>query len=158
MKVLMFGWEFPPYKSGGLGTACYDLTKGLSRQGVDVTFVMPSAPDGAEADFVKLLGTDKLTRHIKVRRVKSILTPYQTSESYHDDRIRITQGSKRSVGVYGKNMYEEVGRYTMAAELIAEEEDCDVIHAHDWMTYQAGMRAKAVTGKPLVVHIHATEF
>ena len=65
MKVLMFGWEFPPFKSGGLGTACYDLTKGLSAKGVDVTFVMPKAPEDAKADFVNLIGTNNLTKHIK---------------------------------------------------------------------------------------------
>jgi len=161
MKVLMFGWEFPPYKSGGLGTACYDLTKGLSRQDVDVTFVMPVAPDGAKADFVKLKGTNNLTKNIKVRKINSILTPYQTSNSYDDafSKIKVAQpGTKSTKDVYGTNLYDEVYRYSIAAEFIAGEEDYDVIHVHDWMTYKAGMNAKKVSGKPLVAHIHATEF
>ena len=60
LRILMFGWEFPPYKTGGLGTACHDLTKGLSNQGVEVTFVMPNAPDNVEAKFVKLLGANSI--------------------------------------------------------------------------------------------------
>ncbi len=163
MKVLMFGWEFPPFKSGGLGTACFDLTKGLNNQGVEVTFVMPTAPDGAKSDFVKLVAADKLsrTKKIKIRKINTILTPYMTSESYddaihhHTEKITGTKGSKE---VYGDNLHEEVYRYSEVAKAIAEDEEYDLIHAHDWMTYQAGINAREISGKPLVVHIHATEY
>ncbi|MBR9676461.1 glycosyltransferase family 4 protein [Candidatus Woesearchaeota archaeon] len=159
MKVLMFGWEFPPFKSGGLGTACMDLTKGLARNGVDVTFVMPNMPEGAEAEYVKLIGANNLAKHIKIKGIKTILTPYQTSEDYDSALLRIPlQGTSGKQNLYGKDMYEEVGRYSQAAKLIAEQEDHDVIHVHDWMTYHAGINAKEVSGKPLVAHIHATEF
>ncbi|MBW2967613.1 glycosyltransferase family 4 protein [Candidatus Woesearchaeota archaeon] len=161
MKVLMFGWEFPPFKSGGLGTACYDLTKGLSNQGVDVTFVMPAAPEGANAEFVNIIGANNYAKKVKVRKINSILTPYQSFSSY-EDAIRyakVTSGSGGNASeVYGKNLYEEVHRYSLVAGAIAEEEDFDVIHVHDWMTYQAGINAKKTSGKPLVAHIHATEF
>lgn len=159
VKVLMFGWEFPPFKSGGLGTACYDLTKGLFRNGTDVTFVMPNVPKGSVADFVKLVGTDNLKGNIKFRKINTILTPYQSSSSYSEAlstyNISGTLGHKE---VYGKNLYEEVYRYSLIASLIAEQEEFDIIHAHDWMTYQAGINARSVTGKPFVAHIHATEF
>jgi glycogen(starch) synthase len=160
MKVLMFGWEFPPFKSGGLGTACYDLTKGLSRQGVDVTFVMPVAPDGANAQFVKLVGANNFAKKVKVRQISSILTPYQSFGSYNEAlmKVGINSGLNDKKEVYGKNLYEEVYRYSFAAEEIAKEEEYDIIHVHDWMTYQAGINAKKVSGKPLVAHIHATEF
>lgn len=161
MKVLMFGWEFPPFKSGGLGTACYDLTKGLSRQGVDVTFVMPAAPEGANAQFVKLLGANNFAKNVKVRKISSILSPYQSFTSYAEalKHIKSKAGLKKNPeDIYGTNLYEEVYRYSIAAEEIAEEEKFDVIHVHDWMTYQAGINAKRVSGKPLVAHIHATEF
>ncbi len=160
MKVLMFGWEFPPYKSGGLGTACYDLTKGLSKQNVDVTFVMPVAPEGANAQFVKLVGANNLAKKVKVRRISSILTPYQSSTSYDEcfRKVSLTQPGKKGKEVYGNNLYEEVHRYAAAAEVIAQQEEYDVIHVHDWMTYHAGINAKKISGKPLVAHIHATEF
>jgi len=141
-----------------LGTACYDLTKGLSNQGVDVTFVMPFTPEEAKAEFVKLLGANKYAKNIKIRKVNSILSPYQTTESYDDALAKINRGTGASPKeVYGKNLYNEVYRFSYAAKEIAEEDDHDVIHAHDWMTYQAGINARKVSGKPLVVHIHATE-
>ena len=73
MRVLMFGWEFPPYKSGGLGTACYALTKGLAKNGTKVTFVMPVAPEGAKAKFVKLIGASSLGKNVKIKKIG---TPY----------------------------------------------------------------------------------
>ncbi|MBW2965284.1 glycosyltransferase, partial [Candidatus Woesearchaeota archaeon] len=161
MKVLMFGWEFPPFKSGGLGTACYDLTKGLSNQGVEVTFVMPFCPEGSNAKFVKILGANNFAKNVKVRKISSILTPYQSFTAYSDalKQVRSVSGTgSSSSNVYGKNLYAEVFRYSVAATDIAEEEQYDVIHVHDWMTYQAGINAKKVSGKPLVAHIHATEF
>lgn len=157
MKILMFGWEFPPFKSGGLGTACKDLTKGLARQGVDVTFVMPKAPENANSEFVKIIGTNNLKDRIKIRKIGSILTPYMTSESYLKS-VKSTPHTGGSNKSYGLDLYDEVNRYTAAAEFIAEEEDFEIIHAHDWMTYQAGINARKVSGKPFVAHIHATEF
>ncbi len=149
MKVLMFGWEFPPVSSGGLGTACYGLTKALSSKGVDITLVLPSAAD-IDADFVKVIGANTL----KIRKVDSILMPYLNSASYYSTYQKVT----RQNAIYGRNLFQEVSRYTEAAAGIAEEEDFDIIHCHDWMTFGAGIRAKQVSKKPLVVHIHATEF
>ncbi|NQU78478.1 glycosyltransferase family 4 protein [Candidatus Woesearchaeota archaeon] len=161
MKILMFGWEFPPFKSGGLGTACYDLTKGLSRQGLDVTFVMPTAPKKADAEFVNLLGANNFAGKVKIRKISSILTPYQSFSSYSEELKKLgTDYVKNSNDkeVYGNNLYTEVMRYSAAGSEIAEETDCDVIHMHDWMTYQAGINAKEHNKKPLVAHIHATEY
>jgi len=158
MKVLMFGWEFPPYKSGGLGTACYDLTKGLSAKGVDVTFVMPLAPGNAKAKFVKLLGTKDRIEKVKIRTVKTLLTPYMTSKAYDEKYHENKKTYKSSGELYGMNLYEEVERFAEVAKKIAKEENFDIIHAHDWMTYKAAVNAKKISGKPLVVHVHATEF
>jgi glycosyltransferase involved in cell wall biosynthesis len=149
IKVLMFGWEFPPFKSGGLGTACYSLTKGLARNGADVTFVMPVTPEGAKARFVKLIGAS----NIKIRKIDSLLTAYMTSNSYEENYSNTKQKQ-----VYGRNLFEEVSRYSLRAVKIAREEKHDIIHAHDWMTYQAAINAKKISKKPLVVHLHATEF
>jgi len=166
MKVLMLGWEFPPFNSGGLGTACEGLTKGLANNNVDVTFVLPKANGDAKSSHVNLvvashvyLDNDK----IKFLEVNSLLVPYITSEQY-DEKYgqfqRLKQGSANLAhdDLYGQNLYEEVHKYSEKVKLIATMESFDLIHAHDWMTYPAAINAKKATGKPLVVHIHATEF
>lgn len=155
MNVLMFGWEFPPYKSGGLGTACYGLTKGLARNGAHVTFVMPLAPEGAQADFVKLIGAKAFAKQLNIKTIPSLLTPYITSDDYEAQHHAL---NKTSQNLYGKNLYQEVQRFAAVAGGIAKHEKHDVIHAHDWLTYDAAIKAKKISKKPLVVHIHATEF
>ena len=147
MKVLMFGWEFPPLSSGGLGTACYGLTKSLSKKGVEITFVLPYSGD-IDADFLKIIPAG----NVKIRNISSFLQPYMSSQEY-----KKSLGKKPQPKIYGSTLFEEVARYTLAAEKIAEEEDFDIIHCHDWMTFGAGIRAKKKKGKPLVLHVHATE-
>ena len=154
IKVLMFGWEFPPFKSGGLGTACHDLTKGLAQEDVKVTFVMPHAPNGANAKFVKLIGTNALAKNVNIKTVDSPLTPYMNESTYEQ---HLSNGGKNNA-IYGKNLILEVKRSTALAEHVARNEEHDIIHAHDWMTYQAAIKAKRASKKPLVVHLHATEF
>ncbi|MFH1073436.1 MAG: glycosyltransferase family 4 protein [Nanoarchaeota archaeon] len=161
MKVLMFGWEFPPVISGGLGTACYGLTKGLSNNNVEVTFVMPTGPSDTHHDHLNVIVADKiLFDHVKLKRIPSLLVPYLTSGGY-DQNYRKLLMKYQSAGhspLYGQNIFEEAYRFSEIAKLIAQVEDFDVIHCHDWMTYQAGIKAKEVSKKPLVVHVHATEF
>ena len=150
----MFGWEFPPYKTGGLGTACHDLTKGLSQLGAQITFVMPVAPESAKASFVKLIGANKYPAHFV--HVNSLLTPYATVETYQKTYTNAVK--QKSSEIYGNNLFNEVQRFAAVAGRIADEEEHDVIHAHDWMTYPAAINAKKNSGKPLVVHIHASEY
>ncbi len=146
MKVLMFGWEFPPFNSGGLGTACYGLTRALASNGAQVTLVLPKAHAGVSADFVKILAAE-----LGIIEVDSLLRPYLTSKAY--------SGLQRlEPGIYGSTLFEEVRRYSEAAWQAAMREDFDVIHSHDWMTMGAAFRAREATGKPWVAHIHATEF
>jgi glycogen synthase len=150
MKVLMFGWEFPPVSSGGLGTACFGLTKGLNHEGVEVTFVLPRKIDAASS-FVKFVyGDTKMKGYL----VNSLLNPYQTEEHYS---FRWEEATSGAFNLYGKNLIAEVERYGFVAKEIAESEDFDVIHAHDWLTFKAGITAKMASGKPLIVHVHATE-
>jgi len=179
MKVLMFGWEFPPFKSGGLGTACFGLTKSLFKQGTDIIFVIPKAPYDIKGEFVELLvansfelenGTQTETKNtIEIKTIDSIITPYMTFSQYDfekskidlkklRDMIKIRPSNDKDDAVYGRNLYEEVMRYTEKAKLIAAYSDYDVINCHDWMTFRAGIEAKRLSGKPLVCHIHATEF
>ena len=159
MKVLMFGWEFPPYSSGGLGTACYGLTKSLSKRGIDITFVLPRAGVDHDPGFLKLISAGTWSK-VKFRHINTVLRPYLSSTTY-GERVRQVFSDGRSGkgnAIYGPNLFDEVHRYTLQAEALSLLEDFDLIHAHDWMTFQAGARAKAATGRPLVVHVHATEF
>ena len=144
LKVLMFGWELPPFNSGGLGVACYGLSKALSKN-VDITFVLPRKVE-VDAKFLKLL----FANNIKVTVIDSPLRPYLTPGEY----TRLEE----DVTLYGHNLFAEVKRYAMEARKIAEKEDFDIIHAHDWLSFEAGIAAKEVSGKPLVVQLHSTEY
>lgn len=181
MRVLMFGWEFPPHIAGGLGTACYGMTKGLAHAGVDVLFVMPSASGDEDQSAVRIINAsdvavydschniDEFLSKVQFLRVGSNLHPYidptDFTELVEEERRNQTEEFKfwfrqkyKFSGKYGKNLMEEVSRYAMVAGAIAAQQQFDVIHAHDWLTYLAGIAAKRVSGKPLVIHVHATSF
>jgi len=152
MRVLMFGWEFPPYNVGGLGTACQGLTKALSSKGVDIIFVLPRKVD-LNVDYLKLVYGDEGMEK-KVYLVNSLLKAYHSSSSYSES---FSSQEKKSIN-YASDLISEVERYASVAGEIARNENFDVIHAHDWLTFKAGMAAKNATGKKLVIHVHATEF
>ena len=154
-RILMFGWEFPPFNSGGLGVACLGLTRALSERDTEVIFVMPRELDLSIpwAKTVFAMGEGKIRGHY----INSILMPYSTSVSYGQEwERRITAGD--STGIYAGDLMGEVLRYASLGGDIAKQEDFDVIYAHDWLAFGAGMEAKRTTGKPLIVHVHATEF
>lgn len=177
----MFGWEFPPHITGGLGTACYGLTKGLLKHHVEVLFVVPKAYGDESQEAVRLINASDINidfsssiyqeywKQLTYIEVGSNLIPYVGEDEF----VRITfqnqldkKTEEHSIfskqyafsGKYGKNLMEEVTRYALVASSIAASSQFDLIHAHDWLTYPAGMAAKKVSGKPLVVHMHATEF
>ncbi len=143
----MFGWEFPPLNSGGLGTACYGLTRALSKKGVNVLFVLPRVLN-KKPDFLNLVSLD-----LPVIGINSSLMEYSTSRNYPDILQKFP-----SRGIYGKNLFEEVYNYTQKAKKLASGLSYDIIHAHDWMTFQAGVAAKEISKKPLVLHVHSTEW
>lgn len=150
MRVLTFGWEFPPVKTGGLGVACLGLTRELLEEGVEVLFVLPRTQDTQERAEFRFADIDT---NITVRTIDSPLVPYAhsgTSFAYYDKKT----GRK----LFSRSLMEEVHRFAHQASVIAAEEQFDVIHAHDWTSYLAGLAAKAVSGKPLIVHVHATSF
>ncbi|MCK5592002.1 MAG: glycosyltransferase family 4 protein [Candidatus Pacebacteria bacterium] len=153
-RVLMFGWEFPPHNSGGLGTACLGLTRALAHEDVEVVFVLPKRVD-LKDDYTKFVFADDGRDAIKInfKQIDSTLHPYLTSNGYIKELDRVTKKT-----IYGATLMEEVRRYAQEARLIAMEEDFDVIHAHDWLSFLAGVEAKKVSGKPLILHFHATEF
>ena len=183
MRVLMFGWEFPPHIAGGLGTACYGIVKGLAENGVQTIFVMPSASgdeDGSVATIINASdvpvvstssSVDEFVNMVKFMKVGTNMIPYVDPEQFYEmveaeKRLREESTDKhigekfRFSGKYGSNLMEEVARYAMVGGTIAMEhkDEFDLIHAHDWLTYLAGIAAKELTGKPLVVHVHATSF
>lgn len=148
MRVLMFGWELPPHNSGGLGVACYNLAKALCMKHNEVLFVLPQKV-AAPRDFPVIFANVS----IDVLPVSSLLAPYLDSAGYAE--VLRESGQQ---WLYGRNLYEEVLRYGREARRIAERETFDIIHAHDWLSFPAGVAAKRASGKSLVVHIHATEF
>lgn len=229
MKVLMFGWEFPPHISGGLGTACFGLTQSLIEQNVKVLFVVPRLCDEQlkSHDFLinaseviaskrfarrsrrgnvlqkdissSLTGSDlrgsrgsrQAKKALTYVEIPSTLKPYHHAQGDTRQPTTLTEWNhpistrellenislyERSLepvltataqtaeetlafsGTYGNNLMEEVRRYADVASVIANEHSFDAIHAHDWMTFPAGIAVKQKTGKPLIIHIHSTEF
>ncbi len=180
MKVLMFGWEFPPHISGGLGTACFGLTQGLVHHNTEVIFVLPRVLEGQHQSHVRLVGANRFRAHltreefaafrkrVRTLAVDSPLQPYLTEKAYRQ-LLEESNGIHRRLtremeidadlkGGYGPGLMSEIIRYSMVAGLLAATEEFDVIHCHDWMTAPAGIEARRVSGKPLVVHAHALEF
>ncbi|MCK4276883.1 MAG: glycosyltransferase [Phycisphaerae bacterium] len=206
MRVFMLGWEFPPHISGGLGTACYGLTKGLDELGVGVCFVLPQAVPPEATSHVSLrtpahvpadamdeasaesIAVGHIFENVDLRPVAAVLQPYATPATYKESIKRLIAQKRRSSEEGGKpeqvealegalqepiprgplatgaglhydgDLMAQVYRYARLALEIARAESFDVIHAHDWMTYPAGLAVAAATHKPLVVHVHSTEF
>jgi glycosyltransferase involved in cell wall biosynthesis len=216
MRVLMLGWEFPPFISGGLGTACYGLTRAMSEEGVEVIFVLPRAVKTGQATHVRLVtptASGTIAAKNGAQQWRSIigpaglmsyqleslehatfiplqinLVPYDTQGSYAERVLREREEIVREfgetelrelgreltelgggsalasppesemTGLYGRNLLAEVHRYTKLLMSFARRIEFDVIHAHDWMTFPAGLAVAGITGKPLVVHVHSTEF
>lgn len=177
----MFGWEFPPHISGGLGTASYGLAKGLLNAGVKVLFVVPKAYGDEDQRVARIINASDVEVDVRNEKysefwsnlsyieVGSNLVPYASDDEFyqivnepHKDSVHFSESiyKRRFLfsGKYGKNLYDEVNRYALVASYIADDHEFDVIHSHDWLTYKAGIAAKKVSGKPLVIHVHATEF
>ena len=182
MRVLMFGWEFPPHISGGLGTACYGLTKGMtSFHDMEILFVVPKAFGDEDKSSIGLIGANNVFIRISDVRISGFLKQMQqievginllpyvdpeiygkySTESISGENKFITsdfEGNIKFTGGYGSNLMQEISNYALVGAVIAAEHQFDVIHAHDWLCYPAGIAAKHVSGKPLVIHVHATDF
>jgi hypothetical protein len=157
MKILMFGWEFPPFNFGGLGTACHGIVNGLTRNNTDVFFVIPKIPANKNISENIINADDIKDDNFKFIPVNSGLRPYNNFLDY-DKYISSFLKEPTSKNFYGENLIEEVNRYASKARLIAKKYNCDIIHAHDWMSFPAGEIAKKTSDKPLIAHVHATEF
>ena len=168
----MYGWEFPPHILGGLGTASYGLTKGLTEQSdMDITFVVPRVYGDEETSYITLVGADRTpivyydhsAGYLSTRLHNDHeVAHYQACREhiYDDFRYRHPNdlGCLEFSGGYPDNLLEEINNYSIIAGVIARTVPCDIIHSHDWLTYPAGIHTKMVTGRPLVVHVHATDF
>ncbi len=197
MRVFMLGWEFPPFISGGLGTACYGLTRAMSGLGADIMFVLPRPVSTPFSTHLRLVSPragspleapstefrlDEFDR-VRFRSVSSQLTsPYASAGEYQSamgesvvrrSRVETRPGAPAALGAaiaaapaasgqpgghYSGDLFGEVQRYAALAAERARGEDFDVVHAHDWMTFPAGLAVAGIKGVPLVVHVHSTEF
>lgn len=194
MRVFMLGWEFPPFISGGLGTACYGLTKAMSSIGTDVIFVLPRPVSTPFSTHVRLVSPragsplaspstefrlDEFER-VTFRTVNAQLSPYSNPEEYKklvEEKAKIADARSAAAAVsaeaaaavppppagaagahYAGDLIAETQRYAMLAAEIARHESFDIVHAHDWMTFPAGLAVAGLKGVPLVVHVHSTEF
>ncbi len=178
----MFGWEFPPHISGGLGTASYGLTRGMATlDDLEVIFVVPKEWGDEDQTTVRLIGANRIPmsfRHVYHKgfrqnfekiEVSSRIVPYTDPEDFWRMTRSEVSGNRRYVhtdghgmvdfsGKYDCDLMDEINKYAIVASVIAEENEFDIIHAHDWLAYPAGIAAMQVSGKPLVIHVHATDF
>jgi glycogen synthase len=172
MKALMFGWEFPPHILGGLGTASYGLTKGMSLQpDMEITFVIPKPHGDEDQSFLKIIGAcnvpvvwkENSWEHVN-NRIGKVMYPdeyfwLRNGIKYDFSRIYTNElGCIDFSGRYPDNLIEEISNYEAVASVLANQVEFDIIHSHDWLTYPAGVFAKQISGKPLVIHVHATDF
>ncbi|MEE1062548.1 MAG: glycosyltransferase family 4 protein, partial [Paludibacteraceae bacterium] len=172
MKALMFGWEFPPHILGGLGTASYGLIKGMSRhKDIDITLVLPKPWGDEDQSFLKIIAANKVPivwQEPDRKFLKDSLEGRISSDEYYHFRNCICEdnryigtngiGSVEFSGRYPDNLLEEIRNYEAVAGVVCRSNNFDIIHSHDWLTYNAGVKAKQITGKPLVIHVHATDF
>jgi glycosyltransferase involved in cell wall biosynthesis len=182
MRVLMFGWEFPPHISGGLGTASYGLTRGMATlDDLEVIFVVPKAWGDEDQSVVRLVGANQVPvaykkvfykgfkRPVERIEVSSKIVPYTDPDNFwkmvksevSGYNFYVKTNNKGRVdfsGRYDTSLMEEIYKYSIVAAVIADENEFDIIHAHDWLAYPAGIAAMEVSGKPLVIHVHATDF
>ena len=147
MKILMLGWELPPHNSGGLGVACLNMARALSNDGVDIDFVVPYTAKHPKINFMKVLSATRI-----------------------DPIYRYGSGAYESLKIFEKNIADPSNQNSFVSIRDIQKEYCDyvekyllennpdVVHAHDWLTYEAGILAKKEFGLPLIAHVHATEF
>jgi len=191
MRILMLGWEFPPFISGGLGTACYGLAKALSDLGAEILFVLPGGAADQRLDRVRVVSAAERSpgrtftywtveglEHVELVPVGAAIQPYVTEEEYLEQRRREERAAARTAGesaqtrppaldpmrptslgltsgptIYAGDLFSEVHRYARLVAEVARQAHFDVIHAHDWMTFPAGLSVAALSGKPLVAEV-----
>lgn len=179
IRTLMLGWEFPPLISGGLGTACYGLTRAMDQLGMQIIFMLPNSQPlrfGHTEPAYTAEGWESSTadfEHIRFLPVTSGLTPYLSAasrtslqhvsedlagpENFWSESALAGPGGTRPA-VYASDLFEMVSDYTRKTVNAARKETFDLVHAHDWMTFPAAIAAAQISQKPLIAHVHSTEF
>lgn len=155
-RILMLGWELPPHNSGGLGVACEGLTQGLAELGTEIDFLLPFSGVDDTHPYMRvhpMVNAETADKETLQRYARLLASPYMTEAEYRD-LIEKTPG----MSLYGASIFQLVDLFVDFADRKSKELDFDIIHAHDWLTYLAGIKIKARTGKPLIVHVHATEY
>ncbi len=191
MKVLMFTWEFPPLISGGLGTACYGIVKGLLKKDVEVDLVLPTKEevyfplrkvtdvDDLPVKFIspskeieysntvfktnterfRYVGISSVPEsYISVSEIQTFYEYFKNFTERFEYRTKVPFQEILNNIMGSESIFEKVKEFTLRAQRYAQTLEYDVIHAHDWLTYPAGIIAKTVSGRKLVCHMHATEF
>ncbi len=142
----MLGWELPPHNSGGLGVACLNMARALAREGAEIEFVVPYAAEHKNIDFMKIISATNLDpiyrygggSYESMRLLEKIIP-----SNDHDGLLSI------------RDIQAEYCEYIKKH---IKDLNPEIIHAHDWLTYEAGIIAKQKTHTPLIAHVHATEF
>jgi glycogen(starch) synthase len=177
MKVLMLGWEFPPQITGGLGTACYGITKSLAKQNINVLLVVPKTFGNEDRSFATIQdagdipskylesNSNDFWKKVFYKEISARLIPEDYKKKMEKNVYMsgfVTNYDNPDfapfTGNYGSDLWSEIKRYSIVTSLLAVRETYDIIHAHEWLTFPAAISAKKISGKPLIVHIHATEF
>ena len=168
----MFGWEYPPHVFGGLATANFGISEGLAAQGDIETVLCLPHPFGDESqnacrivamNAVPIAWRD-VDRDYVQGRVGSIMNPDYYFECRNHLYADFNYMNLNDLGCiefgagYSGYLPDAINNYSIVAGVVARTESFDIIHAHDWLTYPAGIHAKQVSGKPLCIHVHATDF
>lgn len=146
MKILMLGWELPPHNSGGLGVACLNLARALAHEGADIEFVLPYRAKHPGTEFMRILSAtrlDPIYRYGGGAYSSMEVTKKLVPDFMHDKMLSVREVQKE---------------YCKYIKKLLKTHHPDVVHAHDWLTYEAGVLAKKEYGIPLIAHVHATEF
>jgi len=151
MKVLMLGWELPPHNSGGLGTACYNLCHALSEKNIDIDFVVPYTAPHDDIDFMQIKNATLVDPLFRFGG-----GAYDSMDLFSKISPQGPVHLKRNPAISIRDIQERYCDYV--EKYLASGNRIDCIHAHDWLTFEAGMLAKKRYGIPLVVHVHATEY
>ncbi len=142
MKILMLGWELPPHNSGGLGIACYHLCKALSKQGVDIEFLVPYHAEHTDIDFMDVTAVNP----------QGVVSITQAGNAYDSYKYLLADGSEEWL-----NIHQQQQLYEQTVAEIVEEKEFDIVHAHDWLTFRAALRVKEIKNCPIVLHVHSVE-
>jgi glycogen(starch) synthase len=141
MKILMLGWELPPHNSGGLGIACYQLCKALSKQDIDIEFILPYEAEH-DIDFMK----------ITAAKPEGVATVIRSGIAYDSYKYILDDGNEEWLDIFAQHEL-----YELAVMKLVEEKEFDIVHAHDWLTFRAAMRVKEISGCPIILHVHSVE-